>query len=146
MTRPRPLVGTLAAVAVVLGSGCAGGDRFDPQAGDCLRIGDADPATGPLTELTLVDCEEPHELEVFHTFELAADQIAGDARVAAVAEACLGDAFTAYVGVPADASPLELLPLPPTADQLAAGQRTVRCTVRPPGGGTTTGSVRSVDA
>lgn len=130
----------VAAVAVLV-VGCAGDAPFDPQAGDCLRVGDADP-TGPLTELAIVDCDEPHELEVFHTFELASDQTSGDARVAAVTEACLGDAFTDHVGVPADESPLELLPLPPTADQLAQGDRTVRCTLRPPGGGTTTGSVR----
>ena len=134
------MVTTLAALSLVAG-GCAGSAPFDPQAGDCLRIGDADPS-GPLTELTQVDCDEEHELEVFHTFELEPDDTAGDARVAAVAEGCLGEAFTAYVGVPADESPLQLLPLPPTTEQVADGERTVRCTVRPPDGGTTTGSVR----
>ena len=137
----RPVAGALAAVVLVSGCG-GGGERFDPQAGDCLRIGDADP-TGPLTELTQVDCDEEHELEVFHTFELEPDATGGEARVAAVAEACLGEAFTDYVGIPADESPLRLLPLPPTSEQLAAGDRTVRCTVRPPDGGTTTGSVRA---
>ena len=139
MSRLGSTVRAVAAAAVLVA--CSGAE-FAPTAGDCLRIGDADP-TGPLTELTVVDCDEPHELEVFHTFELGPSQTSGDARVEAVAEGCLGDAFTDYVGQPADESPLEVLPLPPSAEQVAEGDRVVRCTVRPPDGGTTTGSVRA---
>lgn len=136
--RSAPLV---AAALLAAATAACGGDRFDPSAGDCLRIGDADP-TGPLTELTLVSCDEPHELEVYATVELGPDELSGDARRDAVAEGCLGDAFADYVGVPQDESPLQVLPLPPTPEQVEAGDRTVRCTVRQPDGGPTTGSVR----
>lgn len=138
------MVVTVATAASLLAA-CTGSAPFAPEAGACLRVGEDDPA-GPTTELTVVDCEEAHQLEVFHTFELGPEQTSGDARVAVVADTCLGEAFETYVGVPADASELELLPLPPDADQLAEGDRTVRCTVRPSGGGTTTGSVRAGSA
>ena len=128
-------------VAALVLAGCAG-EPFDPQAGDCLRI-DEDAVEGdPTAEVTIVDCEDEHELEVFHTFELEMDQTRGEARVEAIAEACLGEAFTEYVGVPQEESELELLPLPPSDDDVADGDLTVRCTVRPSDGGTTTGSVR----
>jgi hypothetical protein len=71
-----------------------------------------------------------------------ADEVADEALVAAVADACLGEAFTAYVGVPAEASSLELFPLPPTPADLDRGDREVVCTVRAPGGTPTSGSVR----
>lgn len=138
MTVPR---GVCPAAAVVLLVGCGGGG-FSPTAGDCLRVGEADPQGG-LTDLTIVGCDEPHELEVFHVFDLEEEEIAGEARTAAVAETCLGEPFTAYVGEAAEGSPLELLPLPPSSDEVAAGDREVVCAVRPPGGGTTTGSVRA---
>lgn len=128
-------------LAAGLAAGCGGG--FALSVGDCATVdGDADPVTG-LGEVTIVDCDEPHDLEVVHTFELARDQVAGDARVAAIAEACLGEAFTAYVGEPADASPLQLLPIPPTAAAVERGDREVVCTVRDRDGQRTTGSVRA---
>ena len=135
----RPAALLLAALA----SGCGGGG-FALEVGDCVRTpegGATDPAG--MAEVTIVDCDEPHELEVFHVFELAPDQLTGDALVEAVREECLGDAFTDQVGVPEDRSPLEVLPIPPTAEQVASGDREVVCTLQQPGGGTTTGSLRA---
>lgn len=128
-----------AALLAVLASGCGGGE-FAPAAGDCLRLADGTDAAG-LAEATIVACDEPHQLEVFHVFDLAADELGGEALVEAVREECLGDAFTDHVGVPADESPLELLPLPPTEDQVERGDTEVVCTLREPGGGTRTSPV-----
>jgi hypothetical protein len=135
------------ALLAVLASGCVGRGGFALEPGDCVRTDGG--TTGPdgLTDVTIVDCEDPHHLEVFHVFDLGPDRTEGDALVAAVSEECLGEAFTAYVGVPEDQSPLELLPLPPTDEQLDRGDTEVVCTVREPGGGTRTGSLRAdVDA
>jgi hypothetical protein len=129
-----------AALFAVLASGCGGGG-FAPAAGDCLRLGAEGAGADGLAEATVVACDEPHDLEVFHVFDLEPDQVEGDALIEAVREACLGDAFTDHVGIPADRSPLELLPLPPTEDQLARGDREVVCTLREPGGGRRTSPV-----
>lgn len=139
MTRPIRLA--VAALAVLV-SACGGGG-FALEVGDCVRTPEGG-ATGSdgLAEVTIVDCDDEHELEVFHVFELGPDEVAGDALVDAIRDACLGDAFTDYVGVPEDRSSLELLPIPPTVQQVEAGDREVVCTVREPGGEPRTGSVR----
>jgi hypothetical protein len=129
-----------AALLAVLAGGCGGGG-FAPAAGDCLRLGAGGAGADGLAEATVVACDEPHDLEVFHVFDLDPDQTEGEALVDAVREACLGDAFTDHVGVPAERSSLELLPLPPTEDQLARGDRSVVCTLREPGGGRRTSPV-----
>ncbi|WP_052664949.1 septum formation family protein [Nitriliruptor alkaliphilus] len=131
------------ALLAVLASGCVARGGFALEPGDCVRTDEAGAGPGGLTDVTIVDCDEPHHLEVFHVFDLAPDQTEGEALVDAVREACLGDAFTDYVGVPEDESPLELLPLPPTADQLARGDTEVVCTLREPGGGTRTAPLRA---
>lgn len=137
----RPLRVLVAALLAVLASGCGSG--FSLEAGDCVLTPDGTPGPDGLAEVTVVDCEEPHHLEVFHVFALADDELEGDPLVEAVRDACLGDAFTEYVGVPEDRSELELLPLPPTPQQLEAGDTEVVCTLREPGGGTRTGSLRA---
>jgi hypothetical protein len=138
----RAVAGTLAALLAVLAGGCGGGG-FRLAVGDCVRTPDGGAGADGLAEVTIVDCDEPHDLEVFHVFDLDEDETEGEALVAAVRDGCLGDAFTDYVGVPEDRSPLELLPLPPTDDQLARGDTEVVCTLREPGGGTRTGTVRA---
>jgi hypothetical protein len=130
------VAGTLAVVA----AGC-GGRGFELGVGDCLTVdGPTDAVTGR-GEVTIVDCDEPHDLEVFHTFDLGADELEGDARVTAVTAACLGPAFESYVGEPAATSTLPVFPLPPTPDDVAAGVTEVACTIGDPDDGPTTGSV-----
>lgn len=128
----------LAATAV----GCGGGG-FELEPGDCVRTAEEGPGPDGMAEATIVECDEPHQLEVFHVFELAPGQTEGEGLVEAVREACLGSAFTDYVGVPQDRSELEVLPLPPTDEDLARGDAEVVCTLREPGGGLRTGSLRA---
>jgi hypothetical protein len=133
----------LLVLLAVLASGCVARGGFALAPGDCVRTAEGGPGPGGLTDATIVDCDEAHHLEVFHVFDLGPDRTEGEALVDAVREECLGEAFTAYVGVPEEESPLELLPLPPTADQIARGDTEVVCTLREPGGGTRTGSLRA---
>lgn len=128
----------LLALALAAAS-CGGG--FELAVGDCLVVGDEVDEAG-MGEVTRVDCDEPHDLEVFHLFDLAPDETSGDARIERVAEVCLGEAFTSYVGVPADRSPLRLFPLPPSPDEVARGDREVACAVEDRDG-PTRGSVRA---
>lgn len=131
------------ALLAVLASGCVGRGGFALEPGDCVRTDGGGPGPDGLTDVTVVGCDDPHQLEVFHVFDLGPDRTEGEALVEAVTDECLGEAFTAYVGVPEDESPLELLPLPPTDEQVAGGDTEVVCTLREPGGGTRTGSLRA---
>jgi hypothetical protein len=135
-------VAVTAALLATTAVGCGGGG-FSLERGDCVRTAEEGPGPDGMAEVTIVDCDEPHHLEVFHVFELAPGQTDGAALVDAVRDACLGEAFTDYVGVPEDRSELELLPIPPTAEQIARGDTEVVCTLREPGGGPRTGSVRA---
>lgn len=135
----------MAAIAALLATtavGCGGGG-FELETGDCVRTAEEGPGPDGMAEATIVDCDEPHQLEVFHVLELAPGQTEGEGLVEAVREACLGSAFTDYVGVPQDRSELEVLPLPPTDEDLARGDAEVVCTLREPGGGLRTGSLRA---
>jgi hypothetical protein len=137
-------VRSAAAVAALIATtavGCGGGG-FSLEPGDCVRTAE-EPGPDGMAEATIVDCDQPHQLEVFHVFELAPGQTEGEALVDAVREACLGEAFTDYVGVPEDRSPLEVLPLPPTEGEIARGDAEVVCTLREPGGGVRTGALRA---
>ncbi|MEX0835557.1 MAG: hypothetical protein WD010_05670 [Nitriliruptor sp.] len=130
--------------ALTLLAGACGGGGFELSIGDCVRTPPEGAGPDGFADVTVVDCDEPHELEVFHVFELGPEQITGDAMVSEIAQACLGDAWTHYLGVPAGESPIELLPIPPDSDELAAGEdREVICTVREPGGATRTGALRA---
>lgn len=132
----------IAALIATTAVGCDGGG-FSLEPGDCVRTAEEGPGPDGMAEATIVDCEQPHQLEVFHVFELAPGQTEGEALVDAVREACLGEAFTDYVGVPEDRSDLELLPLPPTEEEIARGDAEVVCTLREPGGGLRTGALRA---
>jgi hypothetical protein len=132
-------------MVAVTGAGCASGG-FALSPGDCVELGPGGTDAAGLSQATAVPCDEPHQLEVFHVFDLAPDELEGDALVAAVTEECLGEAFTDHVGVPAERSELELLPLPPTAAQLERGDTEVVCTLREPGGGTRTSPLGGSDA
>jgi hypothetical protein len=141
VTEPRR---TLVVAGLVLATtACGGGGGFDLAVGDCVRLADAGADAAGLSEASIVDCEDPHDLEVFHVFELSPERHTLDTMAPEIAEVCLGEPWEDYLGVPADASELELLPIPPTDDELADGAGEVVCTVREPGGGRTEGSLRT---
>jgi hypothetical protein len=139
---PRRRTSLIAAVAVV--AAACGAGTFALEAGDCVRFGEGGVDAGGLAEATVVDCDEPHDVEVFHVFELSPERRTLDTMAPEIAEVCLGGAWEDYLGVPADGSELELLPIPPTDDALADGDGEVVCTVREPGGERTEGSLRGV--
>jgi hypothetical protein len=140
----RPRTAAAAGVLVALTAGACGGG-FQLAVGDCVRLPASGAGPDGLAEVTQVDCDEPHELEVFHVFELGPEQTSGQALVTAIADTCLGDPWLDYVGTAPDETSLELLPFPPTDDDLDRGDREVVCTVREPGNATRTGSVRAPD-
>jgi hypothetical protein len=98
---------------------------FD-EVGGCLVLTDG------ATELTPIDCADPHDLQRFAVDELDADEFpAGapfdaEAVVAATDEACRR-AFEVFVGVTEDASRLEIAVTRPSAATWTDGDRRYQC-------------------
>lgn len=127
------------AIGIALANGVAGLARSSPSpepgaiwaadldVGDCFNpIGEGsdDP-----DQVVLVDCDEPHEYEVFHEFELPArsSEYPEESALRTQAGRECGDAAEEYVGEPLadrDLEPYLLYPLEPA---WVAGDRTLTC-------------------
>ena len=87
---------------MLLGAGCSGGNVFALEPGTCFD--DVTELTaeggGEVGEVPVVDCAEPHDNEVFATFDLEGDTFPGDEQVLAQADQGCLDRFEDYVGTP----------------------------------------------
>lgn len=123
------------------GAGVAKVETPAMTVGDC-RL---EATSGLPEDAEVVPCAEPHDEEVFHEIEMPDGTFSQQAVEAASAE-CVGDAFTAFVGVQREASALGVYPIPPaeeTWDQPYG--RTVYCVLFDPAGqieGTLEGAAR----
>lgn len=129
MRRSTLLLASATAALAVLGSGCGllegDGNVFELAVGDCF---DRSTETGEISDVPVVDCDEPHDSEVFHTFEVEGDDEypGGEALVAQAEEQCL-PAFADYVGLDYADSTLDVFPITPTDGSWAEGDREVVC-------------------
>jgi hypothetical protein len=128
--RPLPRL-CLAVIVAVVAAGCGSTSVFSLQAGECFL----DAGTGEVTGIDTVGCDEPHDAEAFHTFELAGDELPDAATLhTVIAEECFGAAFEDYIGAPYETSEVEVLPIRPTEESWdAADDREVVCAARIPG-------------
>lgn len=98
----RKRITALGAVAVLVlaGAGCSEGTVFSLEEGTCFQ----EPENlSEVAEVETVDCDDRHFAEVFHVQEVEADgdDFPGDSVIAEQAtEACLGEAFEDFTGVP----------------------------------------------
>jgi len=96
------------------------GDCFDDPASDAAEV----------EELSAVPCSQPHDNEIYHTFDMPDGEFPGAEAIFDVAyEECLGDVFTGYVGITFEESELDVFPVTPTETSWGAGDRTVYCAV-----------------
>jgi hypothetical protein len=103
------------AIAAVALSACGETTVFSLSVGECFQ----DDAAGAaeVTDVETVDCDEPHDNEVFHTFELGGDEYPSDDEIiAAIEEECLDPTFADYFGEPYETSEIEIFPITPTAE------------------------------
>ena len=128
----------LAVVTVsLLLAGCSG-NVFDLKVGDCLD----EPAGEEITNVNRVDCSEPHDSELYATFDLAGDSYPGASVVEeAAVDGCL-DAFEPYVGREYATSRLEVWWLEPSRESWSDGDREIACMLSEPGGVDFTGSMK----
>jgi hypothetical protein len=112
---------------------------FSLQVGDCLNGS----ATGSVTGFDGVPCDQPHLYEVYATFDMA-DGDFDDAAVDTATEDCAGDLYTDYVGLDFQSSEFDAIPLTPTAESWAQGDREIVCMLTTLDGTQLTGSKRGV--
>ena len=140
------VIGVLLFIGVIV-VGALLGWYDDDVAADELEVGqcvELDADATQVTTLPLVDCDDPHQGEVFHVATLeGGDEFPGEETVAARGqEVCVGDAFEDYVGTPYLRSELELYTVYPSSFTWERGDREIVCLVIRPDGGDLTESVR----
>jgi hypothetical protein len=102
---------------------------FDLEVGDCFDAPDVE----AVTDVELIDCEEPHRYESYHIENHPAGRdepfIGDEAMTTYADDICIG-AFEQFVGVPWEESSLTYFFLQPTADTWEEiGDREVLCAV-----------------
>lgn len=99
---------------------------FDIAAGDCLN--DAS-ESGDVSTVPVVDCEKPHDSEVYAVIVMADGDFPGDkAVVQQAADGCRAE-FESFVGVPAAESRYMFNALYPTEESWNGGDREILCRV-----------------
>ena len=102
----------------------------DLQVGDCFDDPD-DLTDGPIeiAAVAAVPCSEPHDNEVFHTFDLTGDELPPDEILLEQLDLQCLDAFQHYVGPNWFDADLDLFPLSPTDEGFRNGDRRVVCSL-----------------
>ncbi len=78
-------------------------------------------------DVPIVDCDKPHDNEVFANQDLTGDSFPGVERTSnRAAQLCLA-AFDAYIGAPYETSKYEILWFTPSEETWDAGDREVIC-------------------
>lgn len=129
---PAPTRRWLVAAVAVVAVACAGPAVFSLEVGDCFQYPEGQ---DEVTELEVVDCDELHDSEVIHTFELGGDDYPDEAElIAAIDEACFGAPFEAYIGAAYGETEVDVYPIRPTPGSWdRADDREVVCAAYVPG-------------
>lgn len=99
-------------------------DVFALQVGDCFD----DPAEfGEIANVDAVPCAQPHDNEIYHTFDLPDGDFPGDTAIDDAAFSNCLPAFESYVGTTYESSSLDISYLSPTLDSWDAGDREIAC-------------------
>ena len=130
----------LAAVAACSESGTRA-DRV--EVGMCFDDQDG----SEIERFPTVPCDEPHQNEVFHLFDVEGQDYPGvDALRAEGERVCRGEAFTRYVGETYEASRFDVFQILPTEGSWSEGDREVVCALYDPFDNAETGSARVTSA
>ncbi|BCW57508.1 hypothetical protein J2790_003262 [Paenarthrobacter nicotinovorans] len=113
-------------------------DAFKVKLGDCI----ANPDSQEVVDVTIIPCDQSHDLEAYGVTNMDASTFPGDTEVGAEAEKYCGAQFTTFVGLPFDESELEVTFLHPTSDSWKNGDREIVCLVGGASGAATTGSLK----
>ena len=115
----------LVLTVALIATACSG-NVFDLEVGQCFDDPDD---FGEVANVDIVDCEEPHDNEVYHLFDIPDGDYPGASAVDSEAvDGCLA-AFDAYVGTEYLDSRLEIRYLYPSSDTWGQGDREVVCSL-----------------
>ncbi|MEZ5175407.1 MAG: septum formation family protein [Acidimicrobiia bacterium] len=120
-----------AVVAVALVTSACSGNVFSLAVGDCFDDweGALSDATSEVTDVDRVDCDDPHDNEVYAVVAMDDGSFPGDAAVQSeVIEVC-SVRFDTFVGIPYEDSRLDFGALFPLAESWSAGDRDITCFV-----------------
>lgn len=108
--------------------------------GDCFAV--PDPNSNVVSIVRAQPCDDPHDLEAFHTFDsVHVGAFPGEDGFTDEAQALCLPAFRSYVGAAVDDTQLRVYTVVPSADSWATGDRRVVCAAFDPDT-QLTGSVR----
>lgn len=130
---------TLLLALALLAAACSG-NVFDLEVGQCFNDPDS---FDEVANVDIVDCEEPHDNEVYHLFDLADGSYPGlDAVESDAVDGCLA-AFEPFVGRDYQTSELDIRYLYPTPDTWDDGDREIVCALFDLSGAQMTGTERN---
>ena len=109
-----------------------------PQVGECYQY-----ASGDNDNVTIVDCNQPHDAENFHIFHFAGNSYPSDDEFDQESDEICGLIFEHYVGKPIAESTLDYDWVFPKAETWAKGDHTVECYVFAKDDSKLTGSARN---
>ena len=113
-----------AVVGDALGEGEAG--VFTLHVGDCL---DDALESGDVSTVPVVDCDSPHDSEIYASVVMNDPEYPGEeATIAAADDACRGE-FERFVGIPATESIYSFATLYPTESSWGGGDREILCRI-----------------
>ncbi len=127
----------LAAFALILAA-CTG-NAFQLETGQCLD----EPATEEVVDVDIVECAEPHDLEIYRVADLPDRPFDAADIDASSFDLCL-EAFEGFVGKPYADSEFDIYYLIPSADSWADGDRGVVCAVYDLSGEQLTGTAAGI--
>lgn len=113
-------------------------DAFKVKLGDCI----ANPDSQEVVDVTVIPCDQSHDLEAYALTNMDTSTFPGDTEVGTQAEQYCGAQFAPFVGVPFENSELEVTFLHPTSDSWKNGDREILCLIGGASGAATTGSLK----
>ena len=106
--------------------------------GECFQFGQSDDS-----DVTIVDCDQPHDAEYFHIFDFAGTSLPSDDEFEEESDDICGLIFEHYVGKPVADSTLDYEWFLPASQTWAKGDHTVQCYVFAEDDSKLTGSMRN---
>jgi hypothetical protein len=125
-------------VVTLILAGCTG-NAFELEVGQCLN----EPDSEEVIDVDVVECGEPHDLEVYRVAELPDQDFDAGAVDTASFAICL-ESFDGFVGTPYAESELDIYYLVPSEDSWAGGDREVVCAVYDLSGEQLTGTAEGI--
>jgi len=124
-------------LALAITAAACSGNVFDLEVGQCFDDPDS---FSEVSNVEIVDCDEPHDNEVYHLFDLADGDYPGQSTVETqAAEGCL-EAFEPFVDRDYATSQLDVRYLFPTSETWDNGDREIVCSLFDLTGAQMTGS------